>query len=47
MWPGWKTTGALFNLGKPSGKSPLERARYRLDDYITTDLKEIGVNTSS
>jgi hypothetical protein len=29
-------------VGKPEGKIPLRRARRRLEDRITMDLREIG-----
>jgi hypothetical protein len=29
-------------MGKPEGKRPLGRPRYRWDDEITMDLREIG-----
>jgi hypothetical protein len=31
--------------GTPTGKKPLGRSRYRWEDNIGTDLKEIGINT--
>ena len=37
---------AFKNLtGTPTGKRPLGRSRCRWEDNITTDLKEIGINT--
>ena len=30
--------------GKPTGKKPLERARYRWEDNIRMDLEQIGIN---
>ena len=30
---------------KPAGKKPLRRSRFRCEDNIRMDLKEIGVNT--
>jgi hypothetical protein len=29
-------------VGKPEGKSPLERPRYRWEDNIKMDLQEVG-----
>ena len=29
-------------VGKPEGKTPLRRPRYRWDDYIKMDLQEVG-----
>ena len=32
--------------GKPKGKRPSGRPRRRWEDYITMNLKEIGINTT-
>ena len=32
--------------GKPSGKRPSERPRYRWEDNIRMDLEEIGINAN-
>ena len=31
--------------GKPTGKRPLGRSRFRWEDNIRIDLKELGINT--
>jgi hypothetical protein len=31
-------------IGRPEGKRPLGRSRYRWEDNIKLDLKEIGIN---
>jgi hypothetical protein len=31
-------------VGRPKGKRPLERPRYRWEDNIKMDLREIGIN---
>ena len=40
MWGAFKIL-----TGKSTGKGPLESRRYRLEDNIRIDLKEIGFNT--
>jgi hypothetical protein len=30
-------------VGRPEGKRPLGGPRYRWEDYIKTDLREIGI----
>jgi hypothetical protein len=34
-------------VGKPEGKSPLERPRHKWEDNIKLDLREIGIDGSN
>jgi hypothetical protein len=42
MWHAWERRATGFFVGKPEGKSPLERPRLRWKDGIRIDLEEIG-----
>ena len=37
----------IFLTGTPAGKRPLGRPRYKWEDNIRVDLKEIGISTSN
>jgi hypothetical protein len=39
---GAKRNAYRILVGKPKGKSPLERPRHRWEDNIAMDLREIG-----
>ena len=49
-WTGYVTrmeesrSAFKISTGKPTGKRPLGRPRYRWEDNIRTDLKEISIN---
>ena len=48
VWPMEESRSAFKILtGKPTGKRPLERPRRRLEDNVTMDLEEMGINAGN